>query len=313
MFRILIFLFLPMMAFSQELSFSVAPKSRIVNYNEDLKSAIDSKKIAVFETYLTNNKKKMDDAVEKINSGKAVVLKPALHYVLEKCISGELDPIWLETYIKKGADIHVDYNGKSILYRLLDNIATTPKTNVKSEVESLKIIYASSKLGIDQNYKSFLQPFSYLLRENYDFLGGKYSADYIPKEVIQFFVDKGANVESYDKVGNGLMTFATQTNQKDIMDYLTSKGINVSKANSDGKDPMYFAIQNNDFAGVEKLIASNYKVIPSLFSKLNLKDISEEKIRNLLANSTLENLVTGDDLLLYVEYFPLGCKENFPK
>ena len=307
--RLIIFLFfLPFCYFAQEPTFSAGAKNKNVKFNEKLKTVIYSKNVSEIANFLDKNRNSINDATIVVdyiaeNGAKLQKPKPAIQDIAEHCIEGTFPLEILELYIKKGADIHADYFGKSIIYYTLDIIATKPKTQTKNAIPVLKTIFKTSNIGINQNYKSFLQPFSYLLRTNFEFLGNRFDPNYIDLEVIKFFVDNGANIESYDQKENGLLALAMSNNDADLISYLTSKNINVSKTNVVGKDPMFFAIKNENLSNIKILLENGYQYTTDKLANSEISNCKNEEIVSFLSNEALKYLVNYSDATIFINAF----------
>ena len=125
-------------------------------------------------------------------------------------------------------------------------------------MEVLKLLVAQKGFDLNRRYRSLPPPFSYLLSENFKFLGNKYySKDYLSTELIRFLIDNGAYLNSYDENGASLLLFAIQTDNSFLRNYLLENGVKFK--DTEGDNTVYAAIEDNDVPLLQRIV-NNYNV-----------------------------------------------------
>ncbi len=309
----ILFILLSVTLNSQELTFSKGSSVKTRELNAELKSILDKQDITALNQYYKVNSKKINDPVITVkfiheNGLEGSAQKPAVHYVLDSYLTGTFgNPDILNWYLKNDTDVNADFQGKNILYRLLDNVAVKTSDRTTKEEECIKMILNSGKFKINQNYKALLSPFPYLIRTHFKFLNNKYDTGYLDSKLLIFLLEKGAVLETYDEQGNNLMALALTKNDNDFIQYLLSKNINLTKINQSGKDPLYFAIKNYNMEMVKQIISVlNNKVTPSY---LHLIDVTEldiyksEQVKSILLEACYPNIKDVSDIIIFSKIF----------
>lgn len=311
--QLLIFLVISFGFFAQEPTFSKNIVSKKKNANTDLKSIIDKLSVESLDSYFKKNRKLIDDPVSTVDFvhenglvGKEPL--PVIHYVFQQYIKGNDNyKKMIEWYLKNDTEINSDFRGKSIIYYLLDDIATKKANETNKQVESIKMIIDSKKFNVNDSYSTFLPPLPYLLRTHFDFLKKKYDPNYIDSELIKFLIGYGANLETYDQSGNNLMALALTKNDNDLIQFLIAKNINLLKTDNTGKDPLYYAIENSNEQVVQRIIENlNNKISPSylhLINATNLDLYKNEKIKNILLDACYPNIKDISDIIIFSKTF----------
>jgi hypothetical protein len=184
--------------------------------------------------------------------GRRAITKPSVAY---KADLGELlknnDTDGIAEY-RRTVTRYSDYT--ATLYKLLNFIATHKKTECLAAEELLSFVIPNI-ININDRYGSLLPPLPYLIRKNHDFLG-KFDKDYISDTVFKLLIEKGANVNSYDKDGNSLMTFALETENQYLSQYFIEQGISLTKPNTSRQNVLSQAIDRQDVEIVKQIIAT---------------------------------------------------------
>ena len=219
-----------------------------------------------------------------------------LHDVFDECLNGHYSIELLKFLLENGADPYIEYMDLPVLYRLLNFFAENPISNCSKAIEIFNLFASTPEIDFSKQHRALAPPFTYLFRKNFDYLNGKYDANYIPQSVIKTFIEKGVNVNTFDQDGNNLMIFAVQTNNEDLQNYLISKGINIQRKNKSGHDAMYSAIIGDNIDAVKNILKTGY-----ILSPLKIKEIGASSIINK-KNSELLKLIT-DESFKYVNNY----------
>lgn len=287
---------------AQELEFSIAANSKkAVTFNKKLKPLLNQKSVSLLEEYFEKNKNDINDASVVVEYDGEFVKnakrnKPLIHDVMDECIAGNYDTAMLSYIISKGANTAIDFFEWPPFYRALNFIATHKIEECKNAINVIHVFANSSNYDIRKQYKTELPPFAYLIRKNFEFLGNKYSKDYLPVELVKLFIDKGSNANTYDQIGNNLITFTVQTNNIELQRYLAIKDVDINKTNHAGKDAMYSAIISEATESVKELINTGYKLEPSRLLEMGLQN----KINK--TNTVLLNCITDESYKYVTSY-----------
>ena len=159
----------------------------------------------------------------------------------------------IQALIKNGADVNIETtltNGqkttalKMAIYRdeptlvklLIENGATYEKDKILSDI--------LNRISSEKTWNMF--PGS---EKSYD--------EYIKQRIalIEFLIDKGANINATDKDGQNLLYRAIDTKNTSLLEYLIQKGVNVNCVDNDGITLLMYAVLNKSDANmVKKLI-----------------------------------------------------------
>ena len=252
-----------------------ASTKKNLKYNKNLKPLFNEKKITVIANYFIKNKDEINDASliveyegEFVKNAKKN--KPLIHDVMDECISGNYDTAILSFLIKQGANTSIDFFGLPPFYRVLNYVAIHKIAECEDAIKVIKVFANAANYDIKKQYKAELPPFAYLLRKNFEFLGNKYNKDFLSAELIKFFIEKGSNANTYDQIGNNLLTYSVQTNNVEIQKYLANNNVDADKKNELGQDAMYSAIVGEAFESIQEMVNVGYKLEPSKLRKMGL-------------------------------------------
>ena len=105
--------------------------------------------------------------------------KSALYTTVEKVLSGQISASAAASEVSTSTALTEPYNGKTPIYLVLDYLAHTPKDQCQEAEKLLEAFFANKSFDVNLRYSSLMPPFAYLIRENYDYLNGKFSSNYI--------------------------------------------------------------------------------------------------------------------------------------
>ncbi|HMT74498.1 MAG TPA: hypothetical protein PKA77_10535 [Chitinophagaceae bacterium] len=229
-----------------------------------------------------------------------------LHYLVRRVINKTIEVSIVQRFLSFNPDLAVEFDKKNVFYYLLDYVASHPIVEVGEVEEMLKAISNQPAFNINKPYSNFLPPLPYLLRTNHEFLNGKYSENYISEDIIMYFIEKGANVNTYDQVENNLTTFSIQGHSKKLMQYLQNKGGNFDNKNLSGKDAFYFAVQSNNTGVVKNIVENGYKLTLAKANELKISEVLNKTNSDLLTYLTqalFKEIKTYEDIVGFIHLF----------
>ena len=286
-------------------SFNSLKKSTKINYNAQLAELLNQNDDIALSNYLQTNPSKIDDATSTKLANDIQTKKPVplIYDAISRALEGKSSPKICQVIINAGCDLQNSFDGKTSIYIVLDFIATHPKSECDVAEQILSLIMTRSDFDINLRYQSLLPPFSYLIRENHNYLN-KFSADYISDDVVRMFIEKGASVNTYDNNGNSLIAFALETENEYLQTYFIDNGINTAKKNKEGKDALYIAVESGNLSLVKQMIVAGYDLNIS-----NLQNEPEEMkkypdIYDYIADVCASKELEYDSLIFFVDRFP---------
>lgn len=236
-------------------------KAKPVSLNKKLQALVNQNDAKGLEKLLQSKPDlKEEGSAMGYNDNGAPLVVPLFYDVIDRTLSGDASLELCRVCLAAGCDVYTIYNGKTPIYRVMDFFATTPSANSQIGMELLKLLFAQKGFDINRRYRSLPPPFSYLLSENYKFLGNKYSKDYLSTELIRLLLDNGARLNTYDENGASLLLLANSTDNVYLQDYLVEHGVNINKAaDAEGNNAVYAAIADNNVHLLETIV-KNYGV-----------------------------------------------------
>ena len=304
-------------AYSTAQSFSSLKKTAASEYNNDLAELLNKNDEKSLAEYLRKNPAKVNDATSTKQVGDMRTVKPVplVYDAIDRTLNGKLSVGICQIIIDAGCNMNAPFNEKTPVYIVLDFIATHSRNECDVAEQILALILARSDFDVNWRYQSLLPPFSYLIRENHNYLN-KFSADYISDNVIKMFIEKGAPVNTYDNEGNSLIAFALETENDFLQTYFIDNGINTMKKNKDGRDALYIAVESGNLSLVKKIITSGYD--------LNINNLQNDPIQmkkypdiyDYIAELCASKETEYDSLIFFVDKFPdklLLVKERLDK
>lgn len=196
------------------------------------------------------------------------------------------------------------YDGKTPIYLLMDFIATHPIEACATAESLLESFAEREDFDANLRYRSLVPPLNYLIRENYHFLGNRFSSDYISMKVIKLLVEKGASVNSYNTDGGSLMTFARETNNVALQDFILGKNIDLIHNAKSGKNEVYSIIERGDAELLKKVIASGSVNIDVTTIENDLDKLAAHKeAYDMLAVHCANRISNYNELTLFLQKF----------
>lgn len=237
------------------------------------------------------------------NDKGAPLVIPLFYDVVDKTLSGTTSLELCRVCFAARCDVYTVYNGKTLIYRVMDYFATTPSPKTEVGMEMLRLLLAQKDFDINRRYRSLPPPLSYLLSENYKFLGNKYSKDYLSTELIRLLLDNGARLNTYDENGASLLLLANSTDNVYLQDYLVDHGVNINKAaDAEGNNAFYAAIADNNVHLLEKIVKNyNIRITTSTVKDWSSK-VSPEMFEYLIGQCA-ENANSYDELVEFRSHF----------
>ena len=266
-------------------------KAKPVQLNAKLQSLLDKNDVKGLERML---KSRSDAKNEGSNMGKndkgAPLVVPLLYDVVDRTLKGSVSVDMCRVALDAGCDVYTIFNGKTPIYRIMDYLATTPSARAGVGMEVLSLLLDKKEFDINRRYRSLPPPFSYLLSENYKYLGDRYSKDYLSSELIRTLLEHGAALNTYDENGASLLLLANTTENRYLQEYLVKKGINIDKAADEtGNNAVYAAIANSDVNLLRLIVDKNQLALKTGAVKDRLAGVSSE-MYGYLAGECARNL-----------------------
>ena len=144
------------------------------------------------------------------------------------------------------------------IYSIMDYLAEHPKKDCQVAEQLLEAFVTREGFDINKREvimgRTQLPPLAYLIRTNYTYLDGHFSADYISDNALKLLIEAGARVNTYNTDGSSLMNFAIETNNKYLQSYFVEKGINLHHEDKTGTDDVYKLISAGSVAALRKAV-----------------------------------------------------------
>lgn len=274
--------------------------------------ALLTKNTEAFFTLLEKDRKLKDVSVLEIELNGQYGMRykqpqSVFHYLTRQFLQGEVDSSVLRRFLSYQPRLNVECDGLSVFYYLLQYVATHKIQETGSAEWLIREIAASPDFNINKPSGKFLPPLPYLLRTNYDFLQQRYDGAYINEDLIIYFIERGANVNTYDQAANNLITFSVQGHSAKLLEFLQRRGGNMENKNSSGKDAFYFALRSNDLQAIQSLVKGGYVLDLKKLRSMNILEVVDKTNVSLLSfitEATLNRIFTFEDLLDFAQLFP---------
>lgn len=179
---------------------------------------------------------------------------PLFFEAVVRAMKGNGSAEMCQAIIDAGCELDVVFDGTTPIYVLMDFIATHPKSQCQTANKIIAALGTRKDFDANKRYRSEQPPLNYLIRRNYEFLGKKFSSDYISDEVLKTLIEHGASVTSYTEEGSSLMTFAIDTNNKYLQSYFIKEGVNLRHNDAAGNDAVHHAIEQGDLSLLKQMI-----------------------------------------------------------
>nr|WP_314499725.1 hypothetical protein [uncultured Prevotella sp.] len=236
-----------------------------------------------------------------------------LYKAISEALQGKMSLQEAKSAITEAKSLTDAYDGKTPVYLLMDFIATHPTKECVTAESLLESFAEREDFDGNLRYRSLVPPLSYLIRENYRFLGNRFSSDYISMKVIKLLVEKGASVNSYNTDGGSLMTFARETNNVALQDFILGKNIDLTHNAKSGKNEVYSIIERGDVELLKKVIANGSVNIDVTTIENDLDKLAAHKeAYDMLAVHCANRISNYNELMLFLQKFK-GKKELVAK
>ncbi len=228
---------------------------------------------------------------------------PLIFDVAYNCLDGNCPTEMFEAVLATGADMYVPYNEKTVIYVVLERIATMP-VEFCSTAEELLRLMTKYQLRINSRYAQLPPPFTYLIRRTKEFNGG-YSKDYVSDNVIHMMLQAGANINAYDKDDNTLLDFAIATGNDRLRIFFIKKGVDVRHNTKAGTNTLREAIASGNYQAVKEMEEYGNANIDINSLENNTREISRyPDLYQYLAHICSFKAEIYEDLVLFRSRFP---------
>lgn len=230
--------------------------------------------------------------------------KSDVYAAVENALTGKLAVSEACQSIKSG-DTGAPYGGKTPIYLVLDYLATHPKQQCKEAEQLLDAFIDKPGFDVNSRYSTLLPPLAYLIRTNYEFVGGRFSGDYLSDEVLRRLIEAGASVNTYNSDGATLMNFAIDTGNRYLQSYFIGQGIDLRHNDAEGNDAVHHAIEQGEVALLKKMVATNGVTIDVNSFHNDTKQLSKKQpeMYAYLATECAAHATNYADLRLFRERF----------
>lgn len=296
----------------QAQGFDDLKKAKTVPLNKKLQALVNQNDARGLEKLLQSKPefKEEGSAIGHNDKGAPLII-PLFYDVVDKTLSGTASLELCRVCFAAGCDVYTVYNGKTLIYRLMDYFATTPSQKTEVGMEVLRLLFSQKNFDVNRRYRSLPPPLSYLLSENYKFLGNKYSKDYLPTELIRLLLDNGARLNTYDENGASMLLLAISTDNVYLQDYLVEHGVNINKAaDAEGNNAVYAAIADNNVHLLEKIV-KNYNVRITTPTVRDWTSKVNPEMFEYLCTQCADNANTYDELVEFRSHF--SNKQDYVK
>ena len=279
-------------------------KSKPAQLNTKLQSLVDNNDTKGLERYLKSKSDAKDggSSMGRNERGAANVI-PLINDVIDRTLQEKVSLDLCRVVINAGSDVYSVYNGKTPVYQLMDYFARTPSENAETGMRVLDMLLERKDFDINRRYRSLPPPMSYLLSENFRYLGNRYDRRYLSTDLLQSMLGHGANLNSYDENGGSLLLLATSTDNLYLRNYLLDHGVNIDKiADTSGNNAIYAAIKDSDVEMLKRII-SNYNIkLTTEIAEGHKGPVSQEMFL-FLATECARNAHTYEEVMAFKNHF----------
>lgn len=285
-------------------------KKQNSEYNVELSNALRSNDPQAMGRILSKNPSLVDAASTEYDASKQLRLKatvPLICDAVQRCLDQQCSVQMVETILGFHPNLNCKSKGLPPFYMVLNYIAHHKISECGRAEELFFVFLNKSNIDIKERPVDLPPSFSYLLTENYNFLNGHFSKEYISPEIIKAFVDKGASINTNDVNSNSILSFATLTQNQELIDYCLGSGANLTSTNKEGKDAFYYAVANKDYDATRSILESGYPLSESRLASLQMKPTIAQAGSNI-QELLFERLKLGKknltELKTLYEFFP---------
>ena len=191
--------------------------------------------------------------------------KTSLMHALDKISENNNYNFIVNLLIDKGADINLKYEGNTSLH-----MAIKGKSDIKFieklisagfDVNSINIPFFYSLFSLLTNSILFISLFSHRKHSNFIFMNFNQTPLHIAcengnKEIVEFLISKGADVNAVDYILNTPLHIACSHNYFEIIELLISNGAEIMCYNENNAIPLHKACENNNSNRAVNLLLS---------------------------------------------------------
>ncbi len=285
-------------------------KKQNSEYNVELSNALRDDDCPAIERILSKNPSLVDAASSGYVTAKhlkVITVVPLICDAVQRCLDGQCSVKMVETILSYHPNLNCKSNGLPPFYIVLKYISCHKISECGRAEELFFTFLNKSNIDIKERPADLPPSFSYLLTENYNFLKGHFSREYISPEIIKAFVDKGASINTNDVNSNSILSFATLTQNQELIDYCLGSGANVTSTNKEGKDAFYYAVANKDYEATKSILESGYPLSESRLVSMKMQQPIAQAGSNIQV-LLYERLKTGkknmENIRTLFDYFP---------
>ena len=288
-------------------------KKQNSEYNVELSNALLSNDHQAMGRILSKNPSLVDDASSETVVAKHLKLVsrvPLICDAVQRCLDQQCSVQMVETILSYGPNLNCKHQGLPPFYMVLNYIAHHKISECGRAEELFFVFLNKSNIDIRERPVDLPPSFSYLLTENYNFLKGHFSRDYVSLEIIKAFIDKGASINTNDVNSNSILSFATLTQNQELIEYCLGNGANITSTNKEGKDAFYYAVANKDFNATKSILESGYPLSESRLVSLKMQQTIAQagtSIQELLYDRLKVGKKNLEELKTLYNYFPNQC------
>ena len=288
-------------------SFDLRPQTKSSGKSDDsVLTFLEKNDVSGMRAYLKANKRAANSNSRVIKSASgAKVPVPLFYDAVSSALSGEKGSAEMcKVIIDAGCDLHPVFDGKTPIYLLMDYFATHKKSQCGTALKILEAFDSRSDWDANQRYRSELPPMNYLIRTNYEYLGQRFSKEYISDDVLKILISHGASVTSYTGNGQTLMTFAIDTDNQYLQRYFVEKGVNLTHQDDSGHDDFYRMIDSGNLASLQEAYRQGRVTINVNTVKNNARDMARYKeLYDFVTGICAEQARSYEDICLFRSRF----------
>lgn len=230
--------------------------------------------------------------------------KSSLYSAVEQTLAGKMNVAECRKVIATGS-LTEPYDGKTPIYLVLGYIATHKKSDCNTAEQIMEAIFARKDFDVNLRHGKLPPPLAYLIRSNFEYLGNRFSKDYISDNVIQIMINAGASVNTYLTDGCTLMDFAAATDNVYLQKFLINQGIDLRHKSNTGEDVVYRLIAEGKSEAIKHAVESG-KIQIDINSLKNEPSSFAQHIEmyNYLASLFAKQVETYDDIVHFRSRFP---------
>ena len=271
-----------------------------------LAAFLDQNDAEGLRSFLKANPHSVNDGTLKcaIKTG-ARRMKSLLYDAVERTLAGQVSPDVPAVVLQAGASFTTAFEGKTPIYLVLDYLARHKKSECATAEQLLQSFVERSDFDANMRYRSLLPPLAYLIRENYQFLGNRFSADYISDNALRTLIEHGASINTYNTDGGTLMAFATATNNEYMQSYIIGNGIDLTHADQSGNDDIYRTIDAGNLPLLRQMIERAHVKVDINTLKNNTADVRQRysELYDFLATHCARQAQGYDEVTLFRQRF----------